>query len=72
MASTTARRGRRAGTSRKGSGSVLVLHGPNLNLLGTADQARWGTETLAEVDARLVEEAARRGWLQLVLTRVPT
>lgn len=57
MASTTARRGRRTGEA----GAVLVLHGPNLNLLGTADPSRWGTETLAEVDARLVGEAARRG-----------
>ena len=40
---------------------MLVLHGPNLNLLGTADPGRWGTETLAEVDARLVDEGARRG-----------
>ncbi len=61
MASTSARRGPRAGATQRCSGSVLVLHGPNLNLLGTADPARWGTETLAEVDARLVEEAARRG-----------
>ncbi len=61
MASTAARRGQRARVAQGSTGSVLVLHGPNLNLLGTADPARWGTETLAEVDARLVEEAARRG-----------
>ncbi len=61
MASTSARRRPRAGATQRAAGSVLVLHGPNLNLLGTADPARWGTETLAEVDARLVEEAAHRG-----------
>jgi 3-dehydroquinate dehydratase-2 len=61
MASTSARRGPRAGAAQTAAGSVLVLHGPNLNLLGTADPAHWGTETLAEVDARLVDEAARRG-----------
>ena len=61
MAPTSARRGQRAGAAQRRSGSVLVLHGPNLNLLGTADPGRWGTETLAEVDARLVDEAARRG-----------
>lgn len=61
MASNSARRGQRAGATPRAAGSVLVLHGPNLNLLGTADPARWGTETLAEVDARLVDEAARRG-----------
>jgi len=61
MASSSARRGQRAGATQRAAGFVLVLHGPNLNLLGVADPARWGTETLAEVDARLVEEAARRG-----------
>ena len=30
---------------------VLVLHGPNLNLLGTRDPAVYGTTTLAEIDA---------------------
>ena len=35
------------------SASVLVLHGPNLNLLGTADPGRWGSETLAAVYALL-------------------
>ena len=34
---------------------VLVLHGPNLNLLGTREPAIYGTTTLAEIDAALVE-----------------
>lgn len=33
--------------------SVLVLHGPNLNLLGTREPDIYGSETLAEVDDRL-------------------
>jgi 3-dehydroquinate dehydratase-2 len=61
MASTRSGRSRRAGDARAGTDSVLVLHGPNLNLLGTADPARFGGETLSELDARLVREAARRG-----------
>jgi 3-dehydroquinate dehydratase-2 len=40
---------------------VLVLHGPNLNLLGTRDPATYGTTTLAEIDAELARRAAERG-----------
>jgi 3-dehydroquinate dehydratase II len=37
---------------------ALVLHGPNLNLLGTREPAVYGRLTLAEVD-RLIREHAR-------------
>ena len=40
---------------------VLVLHGPNLNLLGTRDPAIYGTTTLAEIDAELARRAKDRG-----------
>jgi 3-dehydroquinate dehydratase-2 len=40
---------------------VLVLHGPNLNLLGTRDPEVYGTTTLDEIDAELAARAATRG-----------
>ena len=40
---------------------VLIVHGPNLNLLGTRDPATYGTTTLAEIDADLARRAAARG-----------
>ncbi|MEJ7604388.1 MAG: type II 3-dehydroquinate dehydratase [Kofleriaceae bacterium] len=38
---------------------MLVLHGPNLNLLGTRDPAVYGTTTLAEIDAELARLAKK-------------
>jgi 3-dehydroquinate dehydratase-2 len=40
---------------------ILVLHGPNLNLLGTREPGVYGKVTLAEVDRILREHARHRG-----------
>ena len=37
---------------------VLVIHGPNLNLLGSRELEIYGTSTLAEVNDLLMQEAA--------------
>jgi 3-dehydroquinate dehydratase II len=39
---------------------IQVLHGPNLNLLGTRDPDVYGTTTLAEIDAELAKRAKAR------------
>lgn len=39
---------------------VLVLHGPNLNLLGTREPGVYGATTLAEINVLLEQEAAER------------
>lgn len=41
--------------------NILVLHGPNLNLLGQREPEVYGHTTLAEIDARLSTLAAERG-----------
>jgi 3-dehydroquinate dehydratase-2 len=37
--------------------NVLVIHGPNLNLLGTREPEVYGTQTLEDVDRMLEREA---------------
>ena len=39
----------------------FVIHGPNLNLLGTREPAVYGSLTLVEIDRRLAAWAAERG-----------
>ncbi len=40
---------------------ILILHGPNLNLLGVREPAVYGTTTLADIDRACGEVAARYG-----------
>lgn len=40
---------------------VLVIHGPNLNLLGTRELAVYGSQTLTDVNDTLGKYAAERG-----------
>ncbi|MEO7050603.1 MAG: type II 3-dehydroquinate dehydratase [Rhodanobacter sp.] len=47
---------------------ILVLHGPNLNLLGTREPQIYGHEALAEINRRLADRAQDAGhelvWFQ--------
>jgi 3-dehydroquinate dehydratase-2 len=40
---------------------ILVIHGPNLNMLGKRDKSIYGDKTLKEIDALLKKEAKASG-----------
>lgn len=48
-------------TQNKTVDTILVLHGPNLNLLGTREPGVYGSTTLEEINARLVKLGGENG-----------
>lgn len=48
-------------TAAAAARSILVLHGPNLNLLGTREPEHYGRQSLAEIDAALQAQGAAVG-----------
>jgi 3-dehydroquinate dehydratase-2 len=41
--------------------NILVVHGPNLNLLGTREPAHYGSATLATINQKLTDRARTAG-----------
>jgi 3-dehydroquinate dehydratase-2 len=41
---------------------ILVLHGPNLNLLGTREPGVYGAVTLEQINTRLSKQASQAGY----------
>ena len=48
-------------TASKNSKKVLVLHGPNLNLLGLREPEHYGKDTLDSINERLAKQAQEAG-----------
>ena len=48
-------------SSKSPEKAILVLHGPNLNLLGVREPDHYGNQTLTDIDAALIEQGAAIG-----------
>lgn len=42
---------------------ILVLHGPNLNMLGVREPETYGNTTLADINQQLVQQAKSAGYI---------
>ena len=40
---------------------ILVIHGPNLNMLGKREPEKYGTSTLDEINTRLIDHGSQTG-----------
>lgn len=58
---STVKGGKAQPPSAQRRGKILVLHGPNLNLLGTREPQIYGGETLDDIGRRLAAQAADAG-----------
>jgi len=58
---STSKGGKAQSPSARSLRKVLVLHGPNLNLLGTREPQIYGGETLADIGRRLAAQANNAG-----------
>lgn len=48
---------------RAGQVDILVLHGPNLNLLGTREPEHYGAQTLDDINRELTRRAEQAGYV---------
>ncbi len=46
----------------KATPKIVLLNGPNLNLLGTREPEKYGSTTLAQLESHLTERAAKAGF----------